>query len=128
MIRTMARHVLGGLLIACSVAGVCAATDHAECSHLVMLHFPGVTVTEAVDVPAKATGTIAVAHGRVSGVYSPTVVRGETIYPARPFAGPHHGARDHERRRHAHASALSVSAARGVLGPGQHGQRREFCL
>jgi hypothetical protein len=68
MIRTMTRHVLCGLFVAGSVAGVCAATDHAECSHLVMLHFPGVTVTEALDMPAKATGPITVAHCRVSGV------------------------------------------------------------
>jgi feruloyl esterase len=42
--------------------------EHAECSHLVMLKLPDVKVTEAVAVPAAATGPIKVAHCRVTGV------------------------------------------------------------
>ena len=44
-----------------------AATDHAECSHLVMLKLPDVKVTEAVAVPAAANGAIRVPHCKVNG-------------------------------------------------------------
>ena len=43
-------------------------SDHAECSHLVMLKFPDVKVTEAAAVPPATTGAIRVAHCKVSGV------------------------------------------------------------
>ena len=48
-----------------------ALSDHAECSHLVMLKFPDVKVTEATAVPAAqgaTTGAIRAAHCKVSGV------------------------------------------------------------
>src|SRR3954470_13735872 len=45
-----------------------AATDHAECSHLVMLKLPDVKVTDATSVPAATTGAIRAAHCRVNGV------------------------------------------------------------
>jgi feruloyl esterase len=47
------------------------APDHAECSHLVMLKFPDVKVTEATSVPAAqgaTSGAIRVAHCKVNGV------------------------------------------------------------
>src|SRR5260370_18670501 len=47
---------------------VAYAADHAECSHLVTLKLPDLKVTEAVGVPAAATGPIRVAHCRVTGV------------------------------------------------------------
>jgi hypothetical protein len=61
------------LLAATVIAGVVAApsfgaTDHAECSHLVMLKLPDVKVTEATAVAAATTGGVRVAHCRVSGV------------------------------------------------------------
>src|SRR5579872_269247 len=71
------KRLIAGLLLAFPMATLSAAiadapltpaTDHAECSHLVMLRFPDVKVTEAVDVPAKAGGAITVAHCRVNGV------------------------------------------------------------
>ena len=45
-----------------------AVAEHAECSHLVMLKLPDVKVTEAVAVPAAATGITRVAVCRVAGV------------------------------------------------------------
>src|SRR5215471_11509222 len=45
-----------------------AATDHAECSHLTMLRFPDVKVSDATTVPAATSGGIRVAHCRVNGV------------------------------------------------------------
>src|SRR5712692_4400003 len=51
---------------ALAVAAIVA--DHADCSHLTMLKLPDVKVTEAVAVPAPASGPITVAHCRVAGV------------------------------------------------------------
>src|SRR5205807_289253 len=42
------------------------AQQHAECSHLTMLKFPEVTISEAVAVPAATTGAIRAAHCRVN--------------------------------------------------------------
>src|SRR5712692_858097 len=44
------------------------AIDHAVCSDLMLLKLPDVKVTEAVAIPAAATGPITVAHCRVAGV------------------------------------------------------------
>jgi hypothetical protein len=62
--------LLAGSVIVCTLAGtsVASATDHAECSHLTMLKFPDVKVTEAVSVPAATTGAVRAAHCRVNGV------------------------------------------------------------
>jgi len=82
----MKRRILVGIALACALAagtpwnaGVAAAdrmsadvwlvqSAHAECSHLTMLKLPDVKVTEAVSVPAAATGGVRVAHCRVNGV------------------------------------------------------------
>jgi tannase/feruloyl esterase len=66
----MKTHLIAAAVV---VAGLSAApapgaTDHAECSHLVMLRLPDVKVTDATAVPAATTGGIRVAHCRVTGV------------------------------------------------------------
>jgi feruloyl esterase len=55
----------GAFVLATAVA---AQTDHAECSHLVMLRLPDVKISEAVSVAAATSGPIRAAHCRVSGV------------------------------------------------------------
>src|SRR4051812_12579262 len=66
------------IIVALVCAGIAAAAaqqplgaapgDHAECSHLVMLKLPDVTVTDAAAVPAATSGAIRAAHCRVGGV------------------------------------------------------------
>src|SRR5713226_6622900 len=56
------------------------ATDHAVCSDLMLLKLPDVKVTEAVAVPAAATGPITVAHCRVAGVIG-TVIYFSLLLP-----------------------------------------------
>jgi hypothetical protein len=48
-------------------AGGLPATPPADCAALTALHLPDVKITEAVAVPAPATGTVRVAHCRVNG-------------------------------------------------------------
>jgi feruloyl esterase len=81
-----------GLLVAFGVAGVPAQramraeqappprTEHAECSHLVMLRLPDVKVTEAVSVPAKDKGNVRAAHCKVDGVIG-TEIHFELLLP-----------------------------------------------
>jgi feruloyl esterase len=78
----MARRLLHAFVVPAGLSGgsAYAATDHAECTHLVMLKFPDVKVTEAVDVPAKSTGAITVAHCRVAGVIG-TEIRFSLLLP-----------------------------------------------
>jgi len=66
----MRTRLLAGFVVAAALTSARAviATEHAECSHLTMLKLPDVKVTEAVTVPAAASGAIRVAHCRVSGV------------------------------------------------------------
>src|SRR5258706_9971549 len=66
----MRTGLLAGFVVAAALTSARAviATEHAECSHLTMLKLPDVKVTEAVTVPAAASGAIRVAHCRVSGV------------------------------------------------------------
>src|SRR5712692_6473094 len=62
-----------------------AATDHAVCSDLMLLKLPDVKVTEAVAIPATATGPITVAHCRVAGVVGSVVNQAlETQFVANP--------------------------------------------
>jgi hypothetical protein len=74
MIAVMKIRLLSGTCLPCVLAfvlfgpPVAYAADHAECSHLVTLRLPDVKVTEAVAVPAAATGPIRAAHCRVTGV------------------------------------------------------------
>lgn len=56
------------------------ATTHAECSHLVMLRFPDVKVTEAVTVPRADKGNARAPHCRVNGVIG-TEIRFELLLP-----------------------------------------------
>src|SRR2546428_7969579 len=66
----MKTRLLAGLIVAAALTSAPAlvATDHAVCSDLMRLKLPDVKVTEAVAVPAPATGPITVAHCRVAGV------------------------------------------------------------
>ena len=64
----MNSRLLIGLMLAGLMGAVPLASEHAECSHLVMLKLPDVKVTESVAVPARATGPITAAHCRVAGV------------------------------------------------------------
>src|SRR6266566_3357613 len=66
----MRTRLLAGTIVAAALmsASARAATDHAECASLARLTLPDVKVTDAVAVPAPATGPITVAHCRVAGV------------------------------------------------------------
>src|SRR5690349_14815587 len=68
----MKTTVLGGIVVAIALGlssgPDLSATDHAECSHLVMLKLPDVKVTDATAVPASASGGVRAAHCRVNGV------------------------------------------------------------
>src|SRR5262249_55601453 len=64
----MNKHFAAAAICGLVAAPAFGATDHAECSHLVMLKLPDVKVTEATAVPAAATGAIRVAHCKVNGV------------------------------------------------------------
>jgi len=55
-------------------------TEHAECSHLVMLRFPDVKVTAATAVPAAQTGAIRAAHCKVDGVIG-TEIKFQLLLP-----------------------------------------------
>src|SRR5207244_1214159 len=50
-----------------ALAGPSAAADHGDCAQLASLKLPDVKVTEAVAVPAAATGATRAAHCRVNG-------------------------------------------------------------
>jgi len=66
----MKTRFLAGMIVAAALmsAPTLVATDHAVCSDLIRLKLPDVKVTEAVAVPAPATGPITVAHCRMTGV------------------------------------------------------------
>src|SRR2546428_3223634 len=66
----MKTRLLAGMIVAAALtsAPTLNATDHGVCSDLLQLKLPDVKVTEAVAVPALATGPITVAHCRVAGV------------------------------------------------------------
>jgi len=64
----MKNHVLSGLLVAVAMSSGSMAADHGDCAQLTQLTLPDVRITEAVAVPAPATGPIKVAHCRVAGV------------------------------------------------------------
>src|SRR5712691_5551412 len=65
----MKTRLLVGIIAAAALTSAPALLiDHADCSRLTMLKLPDVKVTEAVAVPAAATGPITVAHCRVAGV------------------------------------------------------------
>jgi tannase/feruloyl esterase len=72
----MTQRFVVGILAACAMnvvahgagSGRVAGTDHAECSHLVMLRFPDVRIAEAVAVPAATTGAVRAPHCKVTGV------------------------------------------------------------
>ena len=68
MMAPMKMRILTGLILAGVTGAAPLASEHAECSHLVMLKLPDVKVTEAVAVPAKTSGAITAAHCRVAGV------------------------------------------------------------
>jgi feruloyl esterase len=57
-----------------------ATTEHAECSHLVMLRFPDVKVTQAISVRAAEKGSVRAAHCKVDGVIG-TEIRFELLLP-----------------------------------------------
>ena len=59
---------------------VSAQSQHAECSHLLMLKLPDVTLTEAASVPAAVGGAIRAAHCRVSGVIG-TEIKFQLLLP-----------------------------------------------
>ncbi len=61
-------------------ASQATVTPHAECSHLVMLKLPDVTVSEATTVAATTSGPVRVAHCRVSGVIG-TEIRFQLLLP-----------------------------------------------
>ncbi|HMF96828.1 MAG TPA: tannase/feruloyl esterase family alpha/beta hydrolase [Vicinamibacterales bacterium] len=67
MKRSLFASVAAAFLAVSGAAPALGATDHAECSHLVMLKLPDVKLTEATAVPAAASGAIRVAHCRVNG-------------------------------------------------------------
>src|SRR4051794_39440434 len=65
----MTNHLLAAAVVAAAAAAPAyAATDHAECSHLVMLKLPDVKVTEATAVAATPSGGIQVPHCRVNSI------------------------------------------------------------
>jgi hypothetical protein len=71
MMTVMKIRLLAGSLIACAIsltAMAAPAANPAECTSLMTLTLPDVKVTEAVAVPAAATGAVRVAHCRVAGV------------------------------------------------------------
>jgi feruloyl esterase len=74
--------LFAGLVVAAALtsASTLLATEHAQCSHLTMLKLPDVKVTEAVSVPASASGPITVAHCRVAGVIG-TEIRFSLLLP-----------------------------------------------
>ena len=76
IMAVMKTRFLAATLTACSLtwlvaqpfqAALAAATDHADCSHLLTLKLPDVKVTEAVATPS-GNGMVKVAHCRVTGV------------------------------------------------------------
>src|SRR2546421_5688636 len=64
----MRTELFAAAMVCGLVSAPARATDHAECSHLVMLKLPDVKVTEATAVAAATTGGVRVAHCRVNGV------------------------------------------------------------
>jgi hypothetical protein len=64
----MRTHFFAAVIVGFVAAPAFGATDHAECSHLVMLKLPDVKITEAAAVPAAPTGAVRVPHCRVNGV------------------------------------------------------------
>jgi hypothetical protein len=64
----MTRPLIVAVMCACGPVSAVAQTDHAECSHLMMLKLPDVKVIESVAVPAAETGAVRAAHCRVNGV------------------------------------------------------------
>jgi tannase/feruloyl esterase len=95
-----AHHFLGGVVAAFGIAAAPAGravladaqqapaqrvettTDHAECSHLVMLRLPDVKVSSAVSVRASDKGNVRVAHCKVDGVIG-TEIHFELLLPDR---------------------------------------------
>jgi pimeloyl-ACP methyl ester carboxylesterase len=63
-----------------SPEGFALQGQHAECSHLTMLRFPDVRVTEATAVPAATSGPIRAAHCRVNGVIG-TEIKFQLLLP-----------------------------------------------
>jgi tannase/feruloyl esterase len=83
----MTQRMLVGALAAWALGSVAYAappdqtnTPHAECSHLMMLRLPDVTISEAVSVPAAASGAIRVPHCKVTGVIG-TEIRFALLLP-----------------------------------------------
>jgi len=66
--RVMKNHILLGLLAAAAMSTGSMAADHGDCAQLTQLMLPDVRITEAVAVPAPASGAVKVAHCRVAGV------------------------------------------------------------
>src|SRR4029077_813926 len=64
----MTHYLFAAVIAVAAAVPADAATDHAECSHLVMLKLPDVKVTEAKPVAAATSGAVRAAHCRVSGV------------------------------------------------------------
>jgi feruloyl esterase len=67
MIGRMKFHVAIPVIAVVFAAAPARASDHAECSHLVMLKLPDVKVTDATTVAAAPGGAIRVPHCRVNG-------------------------------------------------------------
>src|SRR3954466_13450740 len=67
MIGRMKFHLAIAVIAAVFAAAPARASDHAECSHLVMLKLPDVKDTDATAVPAAPGGAVRVAHCRVNG-------------------------------------------------------------
>jgi len=67
MIGRMKFHLAIPVIVAVFAAAPARASDHAECSHLVMLKLPDVKVTDATAVAAAPGGAIRVPHCRVNG-------------------------------------------------------------
>jgi pimeloyl-ACP methyl ester carboxylesterase len=63
-----------------SPEGFALQGQHAECSHLTMLKFPDVKVTDATSVAAATSGPVRVAHCRVNGVIG-TEIKFQLLLP-----------------------------------------------
>jgi len=81
---TMSRRFVAPVVCAAVFAGfgrqVASQTEHAECSHLVMLRLPDVKISEAAAVPAATTGAVRAPHCRVNGVIG-TEIRFTLLLP-----------------------------------------------
>ena len=64
----MKTALLSAMVLAAAMETATVAADHGDCAQLTQLTLSDVRITEAVAVPAPATGAIKVAHCRVAGV------------------------------------------------------------